>query len=185
MNISVRMITISFWMGFRHVHFCTNDYPFLFEWIFVLHIPVRMTTISFWIDCRHAHFCKNDYPFLFEWIVVMHFLYEWLLFLFEWLSVMHISVRMTTIYFWFDFRHAHFCTNEYHFFFIGLSSCAFLFERTPFLFILVFVMHILCQWLSIVFVYEFRQAHFGANDFPYSFRFSCVQCSQRVNSIVQ
>ena len=34
-------------MGFRHGHFCTNDYPY-----------------SFCMGFRHAHFCTNDYPFL-------------------------------------------------------------------------------------------------------------------------
>ena len=71
-------LSISFCMGFRHAHFCTNDYPFLlnefssctflyewlpflFEWVFVMHISVRMTTISFWMGFRHTHFCTNDY----------------------------------------------------------------------------------------------------------------------------
>ena len=73
MYIFVRMTTFSFWVDFRHVHFCTDDYllilngftsctflyewlPFLFEWIVVIYISVRMTTISFWMDCCHFHF---------------------------------------------------------------------------------------------------------------------------------
>ena len=46
MNISVRMTTISLWMGFRHAHFCTNDYPY-----------------SFWMGFRHIYFCTNDSHF--------------------------------------------------------------------------------------------------------------------------
>ena len=42
-------------MGFRHVHVCTNDYPFPCEWVFVMHIPVRMTIYFFWMGFRHVH----------------------------------------------------------------------------------------------------------------------------------
>ena len=80
---------------------------------------------------------------------------------------MHISVRMTTISIWMVFRHAHFCTNDYHFFWMdcrharfcandyhfflnGFSSCTFLYEWLTTRFIWGFVMYILC------------------NDFPYS-----------------
>ena len=168
MHISVRMTTISFWMGFRHAHFCTNDYPFLlngfssctcctndlfiifngmssftflygwlyshFEGIFVMYISVRMTTFSFWMDFRHIHFCTNDYLLILNGFSSYTFLYEWLPFLFEWVFVMYISVRMTTISFWMDCFHVHFCTNDYHFFLKGLSSCTFLCEWQPFLF---------------------------------------------------
>ena len=63
---------------------------------------------------------------------------EWLPFLFEWIFIIHISVRMTTISFWMDFRHAHFCTNDYHLFLNGLSSCTFLYKLLPFLFEWIF-----------------------------------------------
>ena len=97
MHISVRMTTISFCMGFRYAHLCKNDYhlflngfssctflykwlPFLFEWVFVMHISVRRNTIFF----------LNGFS-------SCTFLFEWLPFLFEWVFVMYISVRMTTI----------------------------------------------------------------------------------------
>ena len=142
MHNFVRM-TINILMGFRHVHVCTNDYPFPCAWVFVMHISVQMTIHLFWIGFRHAHFCTNDYHFFFEWIVVMH-----------------ISVQMTTISFWRDCRHAHFCTNDYHIFLNGFSSWTFLYEWLPFRCILVLVMHILCKWLSIFFVYGFSPCTF-------------------------
>ena len=39
--------------GFRHAHFCTNDYP---------HISVQMTT-QILLDFSHAHTCTNEYTF--------------------------------------------------------------------------------------------------------------------------
>ena len=95
MYIFVRM-TIHILMDFRHVHVCTNDYPYY-------------SCIGF---C-HVHVCMNDYSFPCVWVFVMHIyvrmtihflvngflsctcLYEWIPFLFEWIFVMHISVRMT------------------------------------------------------------------------------------------
>ena len=49
MRISVPM-TIHFFMGFRHAHFCTNDYPFHCVWIFVMRISVRRTICSQFIS---------------------------------------------------------------------------------------------------------------------------------------
>ena len=83
------MTNFSFWMDFRHVHFCTDDY----------HL--------FWMECCHTHFCTNDCHFFLNGLSSCTFLYEWLPFLFEWIFVMHVSVQMTTISFWMDFRHAH------------------------------------------------------------------------------
>ena len=125
-----------------------------------MHISVRMTTISIWIDCRHSHFCTDDYHFFLNGFSSCTILYDWLPFIFEWIVVMHISVRMTTISFWMDFRYAHFCTNCYHFVLYGFSSCTFCANDFPY------------------FLYmDFRHAYFCANDFPYSFGFPCVQCS--------
>ena len=138
-----------------HLHFCTNDYHFFFEWIFVIYISVRMTTFSFWMDFRHVHFCTYDYHFFLSGLSSFTFLYGWLLSHLEWIVVMHISVRMTTISFRMDCRHARFCANDYHFFSNGLSSCMFL-----------------CEWLQFFFRMDFRHAHFCANDFPYSIGFS-------------
>ena len=129
-----------YYYWFCHVHVCTNDYPFLFngfssctclyewlsisfEWIVVMHIYIRMTTISFWMDSCHVHYCMNDYHLFLKGFSSFTFLYKWLPFLFEWIVVMHISVRMTTISFWMDSRHIHFCTNDYHFVLYGFSSC--------------------------------------------------------------
>ena len=99
MHIFVRM-TIHILMGFRHVHLCTNDYPYYSCMCF-----------------RHVHLCTNDYPFPCVWVFVMHIFLRTTMhslvygfssctFLYEWLS---ISLCV-------GFRHAHFCTNEYHFF---------------------------------------------------------------------
>ena len=69
-------LSISFWMGFRHAHLCTNDYPFLCGCVYGIDISVRMT-IHIHIGFCHAHFCTNDYPYSFVFFV------------------MHIFVRMT------------------------------------------------------------------------------------------
>ena len=138
---------------------------FSFDWIVVMHISVWMTTISFSKDSRHAHFCTNDCHFFLNGLSSCTLLYEWLPSHFEWIVFMHISVRMTIISFWMDFRHARFCANDYHFFLNGFSSYTFLCEWLPFRCIWVFfmhidfpysciwifVMHILCKWLSIFF----------------------------------
>ena len=129
-------LSISFWMLFCHVHFCTNNYyfllnglssftyvyewlPFLFEWIVYFYISVQMTIISSWMDCRRLYFCTNDYHFFLTGLSSFTFLYKWLPFLFDWIVVIYIPVRMTTIYFWMDCRHIHFCTNDYHYLYIG------------------------------------------------------------------
>ena len=103
-------------MGFRHAHFCTNDYPFVCVWVYVMHISVRMTIHLFlngflsctpfyeWLSIclcmglRHAHFCTNDYPYLYGFLSLT-FLYKWL----------------------------------YIFFLNGFTSCTFLYEWLPFL----------------------------------------------------
>ena len=129
MHISVRMTIHFFWMGFHHAHlctndypfllmgfryehFCTNDYPFLFEWIIVMHISVQRSNIYFWMDCCHALFCTKECHFFLNGLLSCTFLYDWLPFIFQWIVVMLISVRITTISFWIDFCHAHFCTND-------------------------------------------------------------------------
>ena len=144
------MTTFSFWMDFRHVHFCTNDYHFFlsglpsftflygwlrshFGWIVVAHISVRMTTISFRMDCRHLHFCTDDYHLILNGLLSCTFLYEWLPFLLEWIVVMHVSVRMTTISLNVDFRHSLSVQMIFHILVYGFSSCIF------------------CAWLSIFF----------------------------------
>ena len=133
-----------------------------------MHISVRMTIHFFCIGFRHLHFCTNDYHFFLNGLSSCTILYELLSFLFEWVFVMHIYVRMTVIYFWMDFRHTHFCTNDYkffcidcrhanfctndyHFFFIGFSSCTFLYEFLPFLFEWIVVMHISVRMTTISF----------------------------------
>ena len=129
--ISVRMTINSFWMDCRRLHFCTNDYDFFFEWIVVIYISVWMTTISLWMGFRHVYFCTNDYPFLLNglrharfcasgyhfflnWFSSYTFLCEWLPFLFEWIFVMHVSVRMTTVSLYMDFRNARFCAMTFN-----------------------------------------------------------------------
>ena len=70
-------INICFCMGFRHVHVCTNDYPYsygfssytcLYEWL----------SISLCIRFRHVHVCTNDYPFLFNGFSSCTCFYEWI-----------------------------------------------------------------------------------------------------------
>ena len=131
MYISVRMTTLSFWMDFRHVHFCTNDYNFFLNGL------LSFTFMYEWL------------PFLLNGLLSFTFLYEWLPSLFEWIVVMHISVRMTTTSLWMDSRHLHFCTNDYHFVLYGFSSCIFCAMIFHILCIWIFVMHFLCNWLSI------------------------------------
>ena len=130
----VRM-TIHILMGFRHVHFCTNDYPFLFEWAFVIHISAQLTIYFFWngfLSCTslyewlsislcmgfcHAHFCTDDYHFFFYGFSSCIFLYKWLF----------ISLCI-------GLGHAYFCSNDYHFFLNGFLSCTFLYEWLPYLY---------------------------------------------------
>ena len=157
------MTTFSFWMDFRHVHFCTDDYlliinelssctylygclPSHFESIFVMYISVRMTNISFWLDCRHLHFCTDDYHLILDGSSSFTFLYDWLPYLFECIVVMHISVLMTTISFWLDYCHAHFCTNDYHFVLYGFLSCIF----CAMTFHILLVFHDMCNALQRV-----------------------------------
>ena len=94
---------LSISLGFRHVHFCTNDYhfflngfssctflyewlPFLFEWIFAIHISIRMTTISLYMGFRHAHYVQMTFHILCIWISSCTFLCEWLP-IFFWFSM--------------------------------------------------------------------------------------------------
>ena len=113
MYMFVRM-TIHISMRFRHVHVCTNDYPYYYVWVFVMHISVQMTIypLLFVMGFRPVHVCTNDYPFLLNGFSSCTFLYGWLHYHFEWVFVMYISVRMTTISFWMDCRHARFCAND-------------------------------------------------------------------------
>ena len=165
-----------FLSGLSSFTFLYGWLPPHFEWIVVIYISARMTTISFWTVWCHAHFCTNDYhlflnrfssftslvwmtTIFFKGLSSFTFLYEWLPFLFERIVVMHISVRRTTISFWIDFRHAHFCTNDYHFILYGFSSCIFCAMTFHILCVLIFVMHFLCKWLSILMYIDFRHAY--------------------------
>ena len=68
----VRMTSHIILMGFRHVHVCTNDYPFPCVWGSVMHIYVRMTIHFFCMGFRHLHVCTNDYPIPCVWVFVIH-----------------------------------------------------------------------------------------------------------------
>ena len=124
MYISVRMTTISFWMNFRHIHFCTNDchfflsgllsctflyewLPTFFEWILVIYISVRMTTISFLVDCCHAHFCTDDYHLFLNWFSSCIFLCNDFPSLCNGIFVMHFLCKWLSIFLYMDFRHAY------------------------------------------------------------------------------
>ena len=109
-------INICFCVGFRHVHLCTNDYPYSYGFS----------------SC--TGFVRMTFHFLLYWFSSSTFLYEWLSIYFELVSVMYVFLRMTihfflngfssctflykwpSISFWMGFCHAHFCTNDYHFF---------------------------------------------------------------------
>ena len=182
MYMFVRM-TIHISMGFRHVHVCTNDYPYFCIWVFVMHISVqmtiyplllngfssmdmfvRMTIHFFWIGFRYVHVCTNDYPFLLNGFSSCTFLYGWLSISFELVFVMYMFVQMTTIYFWMDCRHLHFCTIDYHIVLNGLSSFTFLYEWLPFLFEWIFVICISVRMTTISFWMDCCHAHFCTND---------------------
>ena len=57
-----KWLSISLCIGFFHAHFCTNDYPFLCVWDFVMHIFVRMTI--------HIHMVFCQCTFLYKWLSV-------------------------------------------------------------------------------------------------------------------
>ena len=176
-HISVRMTIHFFWMGFLNLHVCTNDYhfflnglssftflykwlPFLFELVFVMHILCKWLSIFFLNGSSSCTFLYEWIPSLLNGLLSCTFLNEWLPFLFEWIVVMHVSVQMTTIYFWKDFRHLHFCTNDYHFVVYGFLSCTFC-EIT---------FHILCIWIFVMHIFVRMTFHI-------LLVFPCVQCS--------
>ena len=123
MHIFVRM-TIHILMGFCNVHLCTNDYPYYSFMVF-----------------RHVDLCTNDYPYSHGFSSCTS-LYKWLSISLCMGFVMHSSVRMTIHFFWMDFLHVHFCTNDYHFFLNGFSSCTFLYGWLPSNFEWIFVIYI-------------------------------------------
>ena len=153
---------------FCHVQFCTLN----------VHI-----NICFCMVFCNAHLCKNDYPYSYgfpSWTS----LYKLLSMLFLY-GFRHVHLCTNDYPYFMGFRHAHFCTKDYPFLLNGFSSCIFLYKWLPFLFELVFVMHIsvwrtihifltgfssctfLYEWLSISFFIGFRHAHFCANDYPF------------------
>ena len=67
-----KWLSIYFLMDFRHAHFCINDYPFLSDWVFFMHISVQMTIHIFLMGFRHAHLFTNDYSFPCVLVYVMH-----------------------------------------------------------------------------------------------------------------
>ena len=91
----------------------------------VIRTEICMATINSKRNGRHEHLCTNDYHFFLNWLSSCTFLYEWLPFLFEWIVVMHISVRMTTISFWIDFRHARSVEMTLHTLYMYVSSYTF------------------------------------------------------------
>ena len=173
-HVHVLGMTIRFFSkDFRHVHVCTNDYPFPCEWVFVMYIFERMTIHSFCMGFRHAYFCTDDYSFLFHGFSSYTFMNGWLPSHFDWIFVIYVSVRMTTFLFWMDFKNVHFCPNDYHFFLTRMSSFTFLYGWLPFSF-----------WLDCCHAHFFTNDYhfffnwfssctFCANDFPYSFWMDC------------
>ena len=113
-----KWLSISFWMCSCHAHFCTNDYLFLLERVFVMHIFLRRTIhiLFVWVFVMYI-FVQMTFHFFLNGFSSYKFLYEWL-----------------SISFLMGFRHAHFCKNDYPFLFEWVSSCTFLYELLPFLF---------------------------------------------------
>ena len=87
---------------------------------------------------------------------------------------MHISVRMTSISFWMDCRHAQFSTNDYHFFLTGLSSYTFLYEWLPSVFEWIFVMHISLRMTTFSFWIDCLRANFFTNEYSFLFEWLVV-----------
>ena len=137
--VSFVMYKIVLWMSLL---------TYVFVWVFVMSMFVRMT-IHIRMGFHHVHICTDDYPFLLNSFPSCKFLYGWLPYHFEWIFVIYISVRMTTISFWMDCRHLHFCTNDSHLFLLRLSSFTFLYELLPFLFIWFSSMHISVRMTTI------------------------------------
>ena len=105
MYMFVWMIIYFFGMGFRHVHVCTNDYPFILNGISSCTFLYKWLSTSLWMGFCHVHLYTNDYPFLLNAFLSCTCLYEWLPFPCVWVCIMHISVRMTIHFFWMGFRH--------------------------------------------------------------------------------
>ena len=173
---------------------CLYEWLFILVWVFVMYMFVQMTIHIIVYRFSSCTFLYKWLSFLSNGLLSCTFLCEWLPFLFEWIFVMYISVRRTTISFWkdcchlhfctndytisywMDCFHAHFCTNDYHFFFDGLSSCTFLCEWLPFLFVWIFVMHVLWKWLSILYTWIFVMHVSVRMTFHILLVFPCVQC---------
>ena len=73
-----------------------------------------------------------------------------------------------------EFRHVHFCTDDYHLILNGFSSCTFLYVWLPFLFDLIFVMHIRCKWLSTFFLNGLLSCTFLCEWLPFLFEWIVV-----------
>ena len=158
MYMFVRMTIHFFWMGFRHVHFCTNNYQFLldgfssrtclyewlsisFEWVFVMYMFVRMT-IQFLV------YGLSSFTFLYGWLSISLngfssyiCLYEWLPFLLNW-----------------------------------FSSCTCLYEWLPFLFEWIVVIYISVRMTTISFCMDSLHLHFCTNDY-YFFLNGLLSCT--------
>ena len=169
MHILCKWLSILFLNGLSSCIFLYEWLPSLLNWLLSMHISVQITTISFWMDCLHARFCTNYSHFFLNGCSSCTFLCEWLPFLLDWVFVMHVSMQMTTISFWMDFRHAHFFMNDYYLVVFGFSSCTFL-----------------CKWLSISFVYRFSSCTFLCESLSILFWFfhvcNALQC---MNSMLQ
>ena len=205
-------MTIHIPMGFRHVHVCTNDYPYYCVWVFVMYkfvrmsihiliglvmyMFVRMTIHFFWMGFRNVHVCTKDYPFLSNGFSSCTCLYEGLSISFEWVFVMYMFVQTTIHFFWMDFCHVHVYTNDYaipyewvfvmymfvrmtiQFQLNGFSSCTFMYKWLSISFECVFVMymfvritfHIHCIWIFFMHI-SVRMTFRILSVFP------CVQCS--------
>ena len=79
------------------------------------------------------------------------------------------QIRWSSIRTFQQFRHAHFCTNDYPFSCcMGVRHAHFCTNDYPFLVVWVFVMHISVR-MTIHIHMVFRHAHFCTNDYPYFF----------------
>ena len=138
-------------MGFRYVHICTNDYPYLLNGFSLCTFLYAWLSISLWMVFRDKHCCTDDYLLILNKFPSCPFLSGWLPSNFVCIFVMCIRVRITTNSFWQDCRHLHFCTYDINLIMKVLLSRTFLYEWLPFHFELVFVMHILWKTFPILF----------------------------------
>ena len=138
-------LSISLCMFFFHAHFCTNDYPFISVWVFVMHIFVLMTIhILFeWVFVMHIS-VQMTIHIIIVWVLSCTSLFEWIS-IFLWVFVMNIFARITIhiILVWVFVMHI-FVRMTIHIILYVFLSCTYFYKWLSILF-LVFVIHFIVQ----------------------------------------